>query len=280
MKFTVRTVPALLLAFILGISAACAAEETPAVIQAPAIQSTAEATETAQDATPAPMGPIAAVYEPLSARAKSFTFLKPARDALIKYYTAVRLYGIEPAVYVFTDKEGVTQFRVYGRAPDAKRGFYVAAVTATVSDGAAGWDFTLDVPDAEPVKDARVFALYKGKNLPKEEVPVGLRKGQGAGRYFFFNIFGKREYVFWASPDGENYAWYLPNGSRPLAGSPMLDADAFAERMHSDDDAYYRIPEELNGGYAKEVMITTTDGKTAIVSTNLPAIVMDDLKTR
>lgn len=293
MKMKWRALLAMLLALLLGLPLAWAAEAPPEATGTPSIESTEELAETADEPTDppaadseapaetaAPMGAIATAHDPLSARAKAFTYVKPTRAALIKYYTPIRLQGIEPTVYVFTDKEGATQFRVYGRAPDAKRGFYVATVMATVSDAEGGWDFTLDVPDTKPLRDMQVFALYKGKNLPKEEVPAGIRKGQGTGLYFFFNVFGKRENLFWASSDGETYAWYLPNGSRPLAGSPELNADAFAERMHREEDKYYRMPKELSGGYAKEVFITTTDGKTAIVSTDYPAIVMADLKER
>ena len=73
---------------------------------------------------------------------------------------------------------------------------------------------------------------------------------------------------------------YLPNGSKPLAGSPQLNPDAFAARMHKEGDKYYRIPKELNAGYAKEVIITTSDGKTAQVMTDKPIIDTDNLKTR
>lgn len=219
-------------------------------------------------------------HKPLTAAATAFSFLKPSRNVMIRYYTAIRLPGIEPTVYAFTNKEGDTQFRVYGRAPDAKRGFYEARVTAVVSDREGGWDFTLDVPDTKPVKDKSVFALYKGKNLVKEDVPAGMRKGQGTGMYYFFNLFGKRESMAWASADGENYAWYMANGARPLAGSLELDADAFDGRMHKEEDKYYRIPKELNGGYAKQVIIVTTDGKTAVVYTDKPLIDTGSLKAR
>ncbi len=294
LKWNRKALPALMLALLLvlpvwaGAEATPEATQTPETIVEPSEQpaqespgATAEPAETdAADETQQTMGSLEGPHEPLTARAKAFTFSKPTRAALIKYYTAIRLHGIEQTVYVFTDKEGTTQFRVYGRAPDAKRGFYVATVMATVSDGAAGWDFSLDVPDTKPIRDAQVFALYKAKNLPKEEVPAGLRKGSGTGMYYFFNVFGKRESMAWASADGENYAWYLPNGSRPLAGSPKLDDTAFAARMHNEGDDYYRVPKELNGGYAKQVVIVTTDGKTATVFTDKPAIVMDDLVAR
>jgi len=287
---------ALILVLALGLTMTALAQEAPAPTEPPAQSEKAAEEAPADDADTtddealaddadapdeaATQNTLPTTHTPLTPAAQSFTFVKPKRAAIVKYYTAIRLEGIEPTIYMFVDKEGATQFRVYGHAPDAKRGFYEAKVTAIVSDAAGGWDFTLDVPGTKPIKDARVFALYKGKNLAKEDVPAGLRKGNGTGMYYFFNVFGKRESVAWASPDGNKYAWYLPNGSKPLAGSPQLNPDAFAARMHKEGDKYYRIPKELNAGYAKEVIITTSDGKTAQVMTDKPVIDTDNLKTR
>lgn len=238
----------------------------------------ADASETEADSANAPETD--ATPEPIEIAVDDFNYLKPARRLMIKYYTAIQLPAFEHTLYAFNDKDGVTQFRVYGNLKGAKRGFYKAEVTAAVSDNAAGWDFEVAVTGTKPVKDAKVFALYKGKDLAKDDIPEGFRKGTGKGMYYFFNLFGKKESIAWASADGENYAWYLANGNRPLAGSLEVDADAMFGRMHQKDAKYYRLPKDLSSGYGKEVVILTTDGKTAVVLTNKPPIVKADLKER
>lgn len=210
----------------------------------------------------------------------NFDYGKATGMDVLKYYTRIRLPGFDHPLYAFTDKDGKTQYRVYGRLPGGKRGFYAASVSGEAADTAAGWSFIVEIVGEKPIKDSKVFAIYKGKDPAKEEVPAGFKNIAGKGVYRLFNIFGKSESVCYASLDGQTYGWYPARSGKPVAGALEYDLDGITQRLHIKGEKYYFLPAKLENGFAKPVKILTTDGKTAVVLTDRPELVRDELKQR
>ncbi len=207
-----------------------------------------------------------------------FEFAKAPQKSVIQYYTPIKLEGFEPTIYAFTDTNGVTQFRVYGRIIGKTRGFYGLSVTKSAT-GDLAKPYDTKIISENNMTDAKVFAAYKGADLDASALPQGFTKGSGTGTYTFTNLFGRPENLSYSSMDGTNYAWYFTNVRRPLAGSLELDMDGVTERMIGAEGAY-ELPAELKSGYAKAVKITTTDGQQVVVNTDYPVINKDYLKVK
>lgn len=208
-----------------------------------------------------------------------FEFAKAPKNAVIQYYTPIKMEGFEPTIYAFTDQQGNTQFRVYGRVVGKTRGFYSLSVTKSDgSDTTKPYDFK--ITSDNNVKDAKVFALYKGAEADVATLPQGFNKGSGTGIYTFINLFGKPENLAYASADGTNYGWYFVNVRRPLAGSLEVDMDAVNERMTGSDGVVYQLPPELKAGYARAVKVTLADGEQVVVYTDYPMIKKDFLTAK
>lgn len=199
-----------------------------------------------------------------------FEFAKAPKSAVVQYYTPIRLKGFEPTVYAFNDKQGVTQFRVYGRIPGGSRGFYALSVTPYGKD--PNKPYLTEIISDKNLRDQRVFMVYTGGELDASNMPTGFNKGQGKGIYTFTNLFGKPENLAYASADGTNYAWYFVNVKRPLAGSLEVDMDDVMTRMAAGDGTLYTMPADMKGGYARKVKIKTTDGQIETVYTDYPVI--------
>lgn len=200
----------------------------------------------------------------------SFEFAKAPKNAVVQYYTPIRLEGFEPTVYAFNDKQGVTQFRVYGRIPGNSRGFYGLSVTSSSADPTKPYE--MKIISEKNIRDQRVFMVYKGGEMDAASLPTGFVKGSGNGIYTFTNVFGKPENLAYASSDGTNFAWYFVNVRKPLAGSLEVDMDDVMERMVGADGGVYAMPAEYKTGYARKVKITTTDGQQVSVYTDFPVI--------
>lgn len=208
-----------------------------------------------------------------------FEFAKAPKNAVIQYYTPIKMEGFEPTIYAFTDQQGNTQFRVYGRVVGKTRGFYSLSVTKSDgSDTTKPYDFK--ITSDNNVKDAKVFALYKGAEADVATLPQGFNKGSGTGIYTFINLFGKPENLAYASADGTNYGWYFVNVRRPLAGSLEVDMDAVNERMTGSDGVVYQLPPELKAGYARAVKVNLADGEQVVVYTDYPMIKKDFLTAK
>lgn len=237
-----------------------------------------------------------------------FQFAKAKVKNVVQYYTPVRLEGFEPTVYMFVDKEGVSQFRVYGKIPGRDVGFYPVSVTRNAepepvaeateapadsgltmlgggtqpqaADQGAYKPYEVQIVSDRPVRDAKVFRVTKAMDMDPAQVPQGLIKEKAVGVYAFTNIFGKMETLVYASPDGVNYAFYLPNVRRPLAGSPEMDMDDVMKRMMGADGATYVMPDAMKGGYAKGVKVKLTDGQTVLLMTDFPQIDVSALQKK
>lgn len=199
-----------------------------------------------------------------------FEFAKAPKGSVVQYYTPIRLPGFEPTVYAFNDKQGVTQYRVYGRIPGASRGFYALSVVPYGND--PNKPYLTEIISDKNIRDQRVFMVYTGAELDAGSMPTGFVKASGKGIYSFTNLFGKPENLAYASADGTNYAWYFVNVKRPLAGSLEVDMDDVTMRMAGADGVVYALPAEMKSGYARKVKIKTTDGQVQTVYTDFPVI--------
>ena len=199
-----------------------------------------------------------------------FEFAKAPKASVVQYYTPIRLEGFEPTVYAFNDKEGTTQFRVYGRTPKGPLGFYALKVTSDGNSPVA--PYLTEIASEKNIRDQKVFMVYKGGELDPANMPTGFNKGTGKGIYTFTNLFGRPENLAYASGDGTNFAWYFVNVKRPLAGSLEVDMDDVSNYMAAGDGTLYKMPPEMKGGYAKKVKIKTHDGQIKSVYTDYPII--------
>lgn len=199
-----------------------------------------------------------------------FQFAKADSKQVVQYYTPIRLDGFEPTVYAFNDKDGETQFRVFGKVPGGTLGFYSVSVSASALDPSKPYD--VKITSDRYIKDAKVFSALKAQDLDPSQVPEGFTKATGTGLYSFTNVFGKPEVLAYATSDGTNFAWYFVNVRRPLAGSPEVDMDDVKERMQPADGTVYQLPADMKAGYARAVRVKLSDGSIAVVYTDFPKI--------
>lgn len=199
----------------------------------------------------------------------NFNFMKAPREKIVQYYTAVKVPGIDQTVYAFTDTQGATQFRVYGRLPGESEGFYSVSLTKNADSEDS---YQMEIDARKPVKDSMVFQKYTPGEADAASLPAGFTKGQGNGIYTFNNLFNKPENLSYASPDGVNFSWYFVNVRRPLAGSLEVDMDDVQARMLGEDGVVYTQPKEMRSGYARKVKIRIADGSEVSVYTDFPII--------
>jgi hypothetical protein len=211
--------------------------------------------------------------EPAAAEATAdptvFEFLKAAKQNVNMYYTALRVPGFEPTIYAFTDKEGKTQFRVYGRL-NKKRGMYEATVNAGSAEQP---NFIVTVTGEKPIKDKwEVFAKAKVVKLDDTTLLAGYKKTSKPGVMYFTNLFRQKEYRVLGRLDNIDNAYYPAVYAKPKPGSLAIDISKDAERFKQDGEKYINVPSALRGGFAIAVFITTSDGIRLGVMTDKPPV--------
>lgn len=243
----------LILALCLPLAPLALAEESPA----PEATQTPEATA-APETAEAPAG---------------FEFLKAAKSSVNQYYVALAIAGFPHTLYAFTDTQGKTQFRVYGRL-NKKKGMYEATV-----QGADPQQLSIAVTGEVPVKDKwAVFGKAKVVKLNVATLPEGYKKSSKDGVCYFVNLFKQKEYrVLGSLADIEN-AFYPAVYAKPKPGSLAIDISGDAQRFHVTGEKYYAVPRALRGGFAISVFITTTDGSRLSVLTDKPVLDKTTLK--
>lgn len=205
-----------------------------------------------------------------------FQYILAPAGKTLKNYSAIVLEGFNAPVYAFTDKDGKTQYRVYGKAWGGKAGFYAAEV---ISTGTVNYpSFTVKIASQAPLKDGKNFAVYTPVVFDEANLPAGFAKAPGKGMAYFLNLFGKKEILAYASLNDAEPAWYFADGNKPLAGSLKVDITKVDERRHlTDDKIYYIQPKTLAKGYARAVEILSDNNKTVIVFTDKPMIDKENL---
>lgn len=240
--------------------------QAPIVVPAPA-----EAAQEAEPAAETAEGPAAAV----PAAPEGFEFLKAAAASVNKYYTAIRIPGYEHTVYAFTDKDGKTQFRVYGRL-NKKRGMFETTVT-TAGDGSEA--LVVAVTGEKPVVERNAnFAKGKSVQLDDTTKLEGYRTTTKRGVLYFTNLFKQKEYRVLGEIPGVANAYYPAVNGRPRLGSLAIDVEADQERFKQEDEKYYKVPKEYRKGFAIQVFIFTTDGQKVTVLTDKPVLDRETLK--
>ncbi len=217
----------------------------------------------------------AATAEPAAADPTVFTHLKAARQNVNMYYTALRLPGFEHTVYAFTDREGRTQFRLYG-CLNGKKGMYEATVNAGSAEAP---NFIVTVTGEKPVKDKwEVFAKAKVVKLDETTLPEGYKKSTKPGVMYFINLFRQKEYRVLGRLDNIENAFYPSVYAKPRPGSLAIDISRDTDRFRQEGEKYYKVPAELRRGFAIAVFITTSDGFRLSVMTDKPAVDRTALK--
>jgi len=220
------------------------------------------------EATPAPVPEEPEPFQPLQA----------PRASIHKYYTAIRLPGVEGPVYAFTDTKGRTQFRVYG-ALKGKKGMYPAQVTLTEDDQGDEVLFALEIAGNKPVRDRNAgMARGKALSIAPGEVPPGYRTTTKPGVIWFTNLFRQKEYRVFGQVPGVGDAWYPAEHGRPRRGSLAVDISLDRERFRPEDGKTLQVPRELRRGFAQRVFIFTTDGYKHAVWTDYPMLDVEALK--
>ncbi len=199
----------------------------------------------------------------------AFEYLKAAKQKVNMYYTPLRLPGFEHTVYAFTDKEGRTRFRVYGRL-NGKRGMYEAAVNAGSAEQPA---FSVTVTGEKPISDKwEVFAKAKAVKLDAQALPEGYKKSGKVGVMYFINLFRQKEYRVLGRLDNIENAYYPAVYAKPKPGSLAIDISRDVERFRLEGEKYYKLPSQLRSGFAIAVFITSSDGFKLSVMTDKPAV--------
>lgn len=198
-----------------------------------------------------------------------FEFLKAAKQNVSMYYTALKIPGFDHPVYAFTDNEGETQFRVYGRL-NKKRGMYEATVNAGNAEQPA---FTVTVTGEKPIKDKwEVFAKAKVVKLDDTTLLAGYRKTSKPGVMYFTNLFRQKEYRILGRLDNIENAYYPAVYAKPKPGSLAIDISRDVDRFKLEGEKYYKVPSDLRGGFAIAVFITTSDGFRLSIMTDKPPV--------
>ena len=196
-------------------------------------------------------------------------FLKAAKQNVNMYYTPLKLPGFEHTVYAFTDREGITQFRVYGRL-NKKRGMYEVTVNAGSAEQPA---FTVTVTGEKPISDKwEVFAKAKAVKLDDAALPKGYKKTGKAGVMYFINLFRQNEYRVLGRLDNIENAYYPAVYAKPKPGSLAIDISRDLDRFKLEGEKYYKVPADLRRGFAVAVFITSSDGFKLSVMTDKPAV--------
>lgn len=205
-----------------------------------------------------------------------FEVLKAAARNVPDEYTAIQLPGLTHLVYAFTDRNGATQFRVYGRLKD-KKGMFAAQVTSQVLEATRMVNI-LVVSDT-PVKDKLADYMRSDPvTIEERKLPAGYGITEKWGVLYFTNLFGQKEYrVLGAVPGVEN-AYYPSVDGNPRMGSLAIDITADHELMLRAGEKPYKVPEEYRNGFAARVFVYTTDGQKIAVWTDKP--ILDTAKLR
>lgn len=207
---------------------------------------------------------------------EGFEVLEAAETSVPKYFIGIQIPGLSHPIYAFTDKEGRTQFRVYGRLGKQK-GMYEVEVLAELMDESIV--LKASVTGEKPIKDKLADrAEAKAVVLDGDALPAGYKTTSKTGVMYFVNLFKQKEYrVLGEMPNGGK-AYYPVINNRPQFGSLPIDLEGDNERMIDAGEKYYRVPKEYREGFAVRVIITTSDGQSVSVWTDDPILDKNKLK--
>ncbi|NLD52592.1 MAG: hypothetical protein GX650_06830 [Clostridiales bacterium] len=255
----------LLPVFVFAETAAATTAETPLVVGTPA-----------PTAPPPAPGPTLAEGSTVAKEPEGFEYLKASKQNVFMYYTAIRIPGFEHTVYAFNDKEGRTQFRVYGRL-NKKKGMYETRLSSEAVDGMR--NYTIEIIGEKPIKDKfEHLARPKARKLDDTTLPEGYKKTTKVGVMYFTNLFKQKEYRVLGEISGLGQAYYPPVYGKPRAGSLAIDITMDTQRFKLADEKYFKVPKEYRQGFAIGVYVTTAEGESIVVMTDKPVLDRDTLK--
>lgn len=183
-------------------------------------------------------------------------------------YTPVMVEGFDGTIFVFIDKDGTAQCRVYGKL-GSKKGFFPIELSESGE---------VNITDTNPVKDAKTSFGHAKIAADKQDVPSGFTKTARKNIFAMLNLFGEKEHVAYASYDGENFGYYpIAKNNQPIPGHPALDVDAMLEHSKATVGKKYKRPAGLKGEFARAVILPIGSGSTLSAKTAYPELDMDNI---
>lgn len=194
----------------------------------------------------------------------------PSRQSASRY-TAVKAPGAAHTLYAFTDQNGQTQYRVYGRLNN-QTGFFEAKLLAPQAEGG---DYALQILGEKPLRDQTAqFAQLKAPKLQADtQLPSGFSLGKSRGLLMMRNYFNRSEYLAYATLDGQSWQYYHTDGSsRAMRGGLPVLPDSLLERaMHFQR---YLLPDSYRQALQlpARYQVLTSDGQPVVLSGAVEAV--------
>lgn len=153
-----------------------------------------------------------------------FVFMTPKEDEIPPFYWKVRVPGVKPYLFAFSDSEGMTQLRVFGRMKNGEdRGFYPVRVEkesdllCAIEEIAKKRIEIHEEKPGTPRREDRRPAAAEGPGLRWNEAP------EGNGLYYLKDRNGEYQFRRWAML-GEQTGFYPCNDGGILIAGGIPDA--------------------------------------------------------
>lgn len=190
-------------------------------------------------------------------------------------YTPIILPGYDGVVYAFSGKDGLTQFRIYGKV-NGKIGYYPVSVNK-VEQPAQGNVQPSDLFSVELSAPVAVDDICQNLSTPKKEKPDAIPQGFKAGKrnselISFVNVFGQNEYRVYGTLDGKNYGWFPSKNAMPVNGSLPQTIESVRQALRTSRTGRLRRPADMKKGYQTVVGINLGNDVIAYVQTAYPSI--------
>ncbi|NLB90401.1 MAG: peptidoglycan-binding protein, partial [Clostridiales bacterium] len=219
------------------------------------------------------------------------------------FYTPLSLNGLNHIVYAYNDLQGETQYRVYGEL-NGTTGFYPIQITIATTQMNPTTKEEINVFAVQAaagitalVEDVSLAGIATAATQEPAQIPQGYQKwGNQKGLYYFFNLFGEKEYRIYATfekenkdqtanltgetatQEGTNVAVVAPSYDfYPAIGETGTMVPGALAVNTMDDEQYIATngkfsdkPATMAQGWKREVYITISQGEQVVVSTALP----------
>ena len=166
---------------------------------------------------------LAVALTPQALAAGAGNFVNLADAPANPLYTPLEIPGYSHTLYAFTGLDGKTQFRVYGQQ-GAQSGYFPATLTAGAGYQPGGLLQVTLAAGAAPVQDNESVAATATLSAAAAPIPLGFHSAGVPGILYMENIFGQKEYLAYASYDGQNYLYIPAMNNLPIPGALAAEA--------------------------------------------------------
>ena len=214
---------------------------------------------------------LAVALTPQALAAGAGNFVNLADAPANPLYTPLEIPGYSHTLYAFTGLDGKTQFRVYGQQ-GAQSGYFPATLTAGAGYQPGGLLQVTLAAGATPVQDNESVAATATLSAAAAPIPLGFHSAGVPGILYMENIFGQKEYLAYASYDGQNYLYIPALNNLPIPGALAAVVEDMPSRAKLSHEAAVPLPANLQGGFKTLARLVTGDGTDVMVSTAYPPI--------